>query len=58
MSQFYGEKFLRQHPMRCIHDDKEHFFVPDFYCAKHKLDLEFDGEMNFPAASGGEFNQE
>lgn len=27
-------KFLRQHPVEFVYNNKKHFFVSDFYCAE------------------------
>ena len=43
---FYGLKFLRQHPITCEVDGREHFFIADFYCAEKKLVLELDGKVH------------
>ncbi len=44
---FRGKKFLRQHPVIYETNNKElFFFVPDFYCAKHKLVIELDGDIH------------
>lgn len=44
---FFGEKFLRQHPIFYnAHHNVADFFIPDFYCAKHKLIIEIDGSIH------------
>ncbi len=46
-SSFFGQKFLRQHPILYnIQHDLADFFIPDFYCAKHKLIIEIDGSVH------------
>jgi very-short-patch-repair endonuclease len=42
----YNLKFLRQHPISFTYNNKNHFYVSDFYCAELKLILEIDGEIH------------
>ncbi len=39
-------KFLRQHPFEFTYNNKDYFFVFDFYCAELKLIIEIDGEIH------------
>ncbi len=41
-----GRKFLRQHPILVESQDKETFFVADFYCAAEHLLVELDGAIH------------
>ena len=41
-----GRKFLRQHPIPVIINDRKRFFVADFYCDKSKMVLEIDGKIH------------
>ncbi len=42
-----GAKFFRQHPLIYEEDrGRFHFFIPDFYCAEHKLVVELDGKIH------------
>ena len=42
-----GKKFLRQHPIIYEYNKTEYFFfIPDFYCAEHKLAVELDGRIH------------
>ncbi|MFH1684214.1 MAG: endonuclease domain-containing protein [Candidatus Margulisiibacteriota bacterium] len=41
-----GKKFLRQYPIVFTWEDKEHFFVPDFYCHEAGLIIELDGGIH------------
>jgi very-short-patch-repair endonuclease len=41
-----GMKFLRQHPIKFQHNDKERFIIADFYCAEKGLILEIDGSIH------------
>ncbi len=46
--QFFGNKFLRQHPI--LYNRKFNladFFVADFYCAKLNLIIEVDGGIHY-----------
>jgi very-short-patch-repair endonuclease len=43
---FLGLKFLRQHPIIYICNDKLHFFIADFYCAEKQIVLELDGKVH------------
>jgi very-short-patch-repair endonuclease len=44
--QLNGFKFLRQYPIRFVLDNQRRVFIADFYCAKHKLVIELDGEIH------------
>jgi very-short-patch-repair endonuclease len=45
--QLHGVKFLRQHPLIYEEDrGRIHFFIPDFYCAEHRLIIELDGKVH------------
>jgi len=45
--QLNGVKFYRQHPLIYEEDRGRHyFFIPDFYCASHKLIIELDGKIH------------
>lgn len=41
-----GQKFLRQHPFVFEYEDRERFFVADFYCAERHLVVEIDGKIH------------
>jgi very-short-patch-repair endonuclease len=41
-----GRKFLRQHPILAEFQDKETFFVADFYCSEEQLVVELDGGIH------------
>jgi very-short-patch-repair endonuclease len=41
-----GKKFLRQHPILVEFQNKETFFIADFYCAEAKLVVEIDGKIH------------
>ncbi len=43
---FIGKKFLRQHPILVEFQNKEIFFIADFYCAEPKLVVEIDGRTH------------
>jgi very-short-patch-repair endonuclease len=43
---FLGNKFLRQHPVPVVVDNRKRFFVADYYCHKKKLVLEIDGKIH------------
>jgi very-short-patch-repair endonuclease len=45
--QLDGKKFVRQHPL--IYENRNNdlsFYIPDFYCAEHKLVVELDGKIH------------
>jgi very-short-patch-repair endonuclease len=42
----FGKKILRQHPIWFVHNDRERFFIADFYCAEAKLVIEIDGGIH------------
>ena len=44
--QFYGKKFLRQHPILFEYQSKKRFFIADFYCHEEKLVIEVDGKIH------------
>ncbi len=44
--QFYGKKFLRQHPIFFEYESKKRFFIADFYCHEEKLVVEIDGKIH------------
>jgi very-short-patch-repair endonuclease len=44
--QFFGLKFLRQHPVFYKQDNKKNFFVADFYNHEIRLVIEVDGEVH------------
>ncbi|MEJ2545966.1 MAG: endonuclease domain-containing protein [Calditrichaceae bacterium] len=44
--QFYGLKFLFQHPIFYKENQKRKFFIADFYCAQIKLIIEIDGDIH------------
>lgn len=44
--QFMGLKFLRQHPIFYIYDNKRNYFIVDFYCHKNRLAIEVDGKIH------------
>ncbi|HSW59524.1 MAG TPA: endonuclease domain-containing protein [bacterium] len=39
-------RFLRQHSFTFLYNNKERFFIADFYCAKKKLVVEIDGKIH------------
>jgi very-short-patch-repair endonuclease len=41
-----GKKFLRQHPILVEYQNKETFFIADFYCAEARLVVEIDGTIH------------
>ena len=41
-----GYKFLRQHPVLHSQNNRVYFFIADFYCHKHKLIIEVDGDIH------------
>ena len=45
---FDGKKFVRQHPLiyENRNDKNLSFYIPDFYCAEHKLVVEIDGKVH------------
>ena len=43
---FLGIKFLRQHPIVFKIDEKERFFIADFYCREKRLVVEIDGKIH------------
>jgi len=43
---FHSKKFLRQHPLFHDIEEKETFFIVDFYCHEDKLAIELDGEYH------------
>jgi very-short-patch-repair endonuclease len=43
---FLNCKFLRQHPISFYIDEKESFFIADFFCDKKKLIIEIDGDIH------------
>ncbi len=44
--QLQGKKFLRQHPVFYDSDEKEAFYIADFYCHGHRLILEVNGAIH------------
>ncbi|MBT3948630.1 DUF559 domain-containing protein [Candidatus Parcubacteria bacterium] len=44
--QFYGLRFLRQHPIKFSIDNKVDYFIVDFYCHDYKIVIELDGEIH------------
>ena len=42
----YGYRILRQHPIRCVVDNKKRIFIADFYCDERKLVVEIDGPVH------------
>jgi very-short-patch-repair endonuclease len=40
-----GLKFLRQYPIFFNYDNRDHFFIVDFYCHSKKLVIELDGDI-------------
>ncbi len=44
--QFYGLRFLRQHPIKFTYDKKINYFIADFYCHAKKLIIELDGGVH------------
>ena len=44
--QFINHKFLRQHPIFYEWDEKDKFFIADFYCKELKLVVEIDGGIH------------
>jgi very-short-patch-repair endonuclease len=43
---FLNKKFLRQYPIPVQFEDRETFFIADFYCASAHLIVEVDGEVH------------
>ena len=43
---FFGYKFIRQHPLFYRLYNEERFFIADFYCSKLKLVIEIDGGIH------------
>jgi len=44
---FYGKKFLRQHPICVLSNFKTNsYYIPDFYCDEAKLVIEADGPIH------------
>jgi very-short-patch-repair endonuclease len=44
---FYGKKFLRQHPVCVLSVHKTNvYYIPDFYCYEAKLVIEADGPVH------------
>ena len=43
---FFGFKFLRQHPLFYEYYEKKKFFIADFYCAELGLIIEIDGGIH------------
>jgi len=43
---FFGMKFLRQHPLFCVYEGRDTFFVADFYCHERLLAVELDGKIH------------
>jgi very-short-patch-repair endonuclease len=41
-----SKKFLRQHPIVFAINNRERFFIADFYCAEHGLIIELDGNVH------------
>lgn len=42
-----GHKFLRQHPLfYYTYNEKQNFYIADFYCHKKKLVVEMDGGIH------------
>ncbi len=41
-----GTKFLRQHPIFFLYENQYRYFIPDFYCAEHRLVIEVDGKIH------------
>lgn len=41
-----GNRFNRQHAIHFEYEDRPHFYVADFYCAKYKLIIEIDGRIH------------
>jgi very-short-patch-repair endonuclease len=39
-------KFLRQHVIKFRYDNKDRFYICDFYCAEKKLVIEIDGGIH------------
>lgn len=39
-------RFMRQHPVTFLYDNRERFFIADFYCAKKRLVVEIDGGIH------------
>ena len=46
--QLDGKKIVRQHPLiyENRNDKNLSFYIPDFYCAEHKLVVELDGKIH------------
>jgi very-short-patch-repair endonuclease len=43
---FAGLKFVRQHPIFYFKEDREKFFIADFYCNSLKLIVEINGGIH------------
>ena len=43
---FLGYKFLRQHPIFILIDNRKRFLIADFYCHELLLVVEVDGEIH------------
>ena len=43
---FRGLKLYRQHPLFFRYNDKESFFIADFYCHELKMVIEIDGKSH------------
>jgi very-short-patch-repair endonuclease len=43
---FMGKKFIRQHPIIFDLDEKQRFFIADFFCNECKLVVEIDGKVH------------
>jgi very-short-patch-repair endonuclease len=41
-----GYKFYRQHPIFFCFNERESFYIADFYCHSKKLVVEIDGEIH------------
>ncbi len=50
-----GKKFNRQFPIRYNLNNKESFFIADFYCDEAKLIIEVDGEIHNDKIEQDEF---
>lgn len=44
---FLGLKFNRQFPLYFEFDEKETFYIADFYCFEKKLIIELDGKIHY-----------
>ncbi|MCK4893056.1 MAG: endonuclease domain-containing protein [Calditrichia bacterium] len=44
--QFLNLKFLRQHPIYYLYNNKKSFFIADFYCHEIKMVVELDGRIH------------